>query len=97
MSKRNRIPMQVAHYPNSRNLAEKYKSIKNLVKRSIRSAKTKYYATEIEKIVENPKTFFDTFNLVISKNIKPSKPTDISVNGNFVENHADTASALKCY
>ena len=36
----------------------------------------------------------DTFNLVIGKNIKPSIPTEISINGSFVENDADIASAF---
>ena len=94
MSKRNRIRKQVAHYPSSRILAEKYKSIKNLVIRCIRSAKRKYYATQIEKSKETPKTFFDTLNLVIGKNIKPSIPNEISVNRNFVENDADIASVF---
>ena len=94
MSKRNRIRKQVAHYPTSRTLAEKYKSIKNLVIRSIRSAKRKYYATQIEKSMENPKTFFDTLNLIIGKNIKPSKPTEFSVKGIFVENDVDIASVF---
>ena len=44
--------------------------------------------------MENSKTFIDTFNLVIGKNIKPSISTEISVNGNFVENDADFASAF---
>ena len=94
MSKRNRIRKQVTQYPTSRILAEKYKYIKNRVIRSIRSAKRKYYATQIEKSMENPKTFFDTLNLVIGKNIKPSIPTTISVNGNFVENDVDIASVF---
>ena len=66
-----------------------------------------YFATQIKKSNENPKTFFDTSNLVIGKNIKPSIPTEISVKGNFVENDADIASvfnfcwhwsaAIECY
>ena len=94
MSKRNRIRKQVAHYPSSGILAEKYKSIKNLVIRSIRSAKRKNYATQIEKSMENHKTFSDTLNLVIGKNKKPSIPNEILVNGNFVENDADIASVF---
>ena len=61
--------------------------------RSIRSAKRKNYATQIEKSMENPKKFFGTLNLVMGKNIKPSIPTEISVNGNFVEND-DIASVF---
>ena len=94
MSKRNLMSKQVAHYPTSRTLAEKYKSIKNLVIRSIRSAKRKYYATQIEKSMENPKTFFDTSNLIIGKNIKPSKPTEFSVKGISFENDVDIASVF---
>ena len=46
----------------------------------------------MEISMENPKTFFDTLNLVIGKTIKPSIPTEISVNGIFVENDPDIAS-----
>ena len=55
MSKRNRTRKQVTHYSTSKILAEKYNFIKNLDIRSIRSTNRKYYATQTEKSMENPK------------------------------------------